>query len=271
MAKTDTAYFVFDIESVADGPLVARIRYPGEDLAPLEAIARYRQELTAESGKDFIPYTFQLPVSLVIAKVAHDYRLLDLVALDEEQSRPHEIARLFWDGWQKYRRPRLVSFNGRGFDLPLLELCAYRYGIAIPDWFAEDRKSFDQPRNRYATFAHFDLHEWLTNNGASRFNGGLSLAASLIGKPGKLDVAGHMVQDLWDAGRKAEIHDYCRGDVLDTYFVFLRSRVVAGDLSLKEEHAIIEDARGWIEQGAKTSPGLARYLAAWGDWQSPWA
>ena len=86
-----------------------------------------------------------------------------------------------------------------------LELGAYRYGLAIPDWFAEDRKSFDQPRNRYATFAHFDLHEWLTNNGASRFTGGLSLAATLIGKPGKLDVAGHMVQDLWDAGKKAEI------------------------------------------------------------------
>jgi hypothetical protein len=271
MAKTDTASFVFDIESVADGALVSRVKYPGEDLTPAKAIKKYREELLEENGKDFIPYTFQLPVSLVIAKVAHDYRLIDLVALDEEQSRPHEIVKLFWEGWQKYRRPRLVTFNGRGFDLPLLELCAYRYGIDIPDWFAEDRKSFDQPRNRYATFAHFDLHEWLTNNGASRFNGGLSLAASLIGKPGKLDVAGHMVQDLWDAGKKAEIHDYCRGDVLDTYFVFLRSRVVAGELTLKEEHAIIEDARGWIEEKAKTSPGLTRYLAAWGDWKSPWA
>jgi len=271
MAKTDTASFVFDIESVADGALVSRVKYPGEDLTPSKAIKKYREELLEENGKDFIPYTFHLPVSLVIAKVAHDYRLIDLVALDEEQSRPHEIVKLFWEGWQKYRRPRLVTFNGRGFDLPLLELCAYRYGLAIPDWLAEDRKSFDQPRNRYNTWAHFDLHEWLTNNGASRFNGGLSLAASLIGKPGKLDVAGHMVQDLWDAGKKAEIHDYCRGDVLDTYFVFLRSRVVAGELTLKEEHAIIDDARGWIEDKAKTSPGLTRYLAAWGDWKSPWA
>jgi predicted PolB exonuclease-like 3'-5' exonuclease len=163
-----------------------------------------------------------------------------------------------------------VSFNGRGFDLPLLEVCAFRYGLSIPDWFAEDKRSFDQPRNRYATFAHFDLHEWLTNNGASRFTGGLSLAANLIGKPGKMDVAGHMVQDLWDAGKKSEIHDYCRGDVLDTYFVFLRSRVVAGELSLAEEHAIIAAARDWIEERSATAPGLARYLAAWGDWQSPW-
>jgi predicted PolB exonuclease-like 3'-5' exonuclease len=270
MAKTDTAYFVFDIESVADGALVSRLRYPGDKLTPAKAIAKYREELLAENGKDFIPYTFQLPVSLVIAKVAHDYRLIDLVALDEAQSRPHEIVKLFWEGWQKYRRPRLVSFNGRGFDLPLLEVCAFRYGLSIPDWFAEDKRSFDQPRNRYATFAHFDLHEWLTNNGASRFTGGLSLAANLIGKPGKMDVAGHMVQDLWDAGRKAEIHDYCRGDVLDTYFVFLRSRVVAGELSLAEEHALIAAARDWIEERSATAPGLARYLAAWGDWTSPW-
>ena len=106
---------------------------------------------------------------------------------------------------------------------------------AIPDWFAEDARSFDQPRNRYNMAAHLDLHEWLTNNGASRFNGGLSLAANLIGKPGKLDVAGHMVQDLWDTGRAPDIHDYCRGDVLDTYFIFLRSRVCAGELTLDEE------------------------------------
>jgi predicted PolB exonuclease-like 3'-5' exonuclease len=260
---------VFDIESVADGDLVSRLRYPGEGLAAEPAIARYRAELMQENGKDFIPYTFQLPVSLVIAKIAHDYRLIDLVALDEEQSRPHEIVRLFWEGWQKYKRPRLISFNGRGFDLPLLELCAYRYGLAIPDWLAEDRKSFDQPRNRYNTRAHFDLHEWLTNNGASRFAGGLSLAANLIGKPGKMDVAGHMVQDLWDSGRRSEIHDYCRGDVLDTYFVFLRSRVVAGEITLEREQELIDEAKAWIEARADSSPGLARYLAAWGDWQDP--
>ncbi len=269
MASTDTRYFVFDIESVADGPLVSRLRYPGEDLAPAKAIARYRGELQAENGKDFIPYTYQLPISLVIAKVAKDLRLQDLICLDEKESRPHEIARLFWDGWRKYNRPRLVSFNGRGFDMPLLELCAFRYGIPIADWFAEDARNFDQPRYRYNTAAHLDLHEWLTNSGASRFAGGLSLAANLIGKPGKMEVAGHMVQDLWEAGRKAEIHDYCRGDVLDTYFIFLRSRLLAGDIDLKREQALIEQAREWIESHAADSPGLAKYLAAWGEWKSP--
>ena len=270
MASSDTRTFVFDIESVADGDLVSRLRYPGEGLAAEPAIARYRAELMQENGKDFIPYTFQLPISLVIAKVAKDLSLQDLIALDEKHSRPSEITRFFWDGWRKYQRPKLVSFNGRGFDMPLLELCAFRYGVAIPDWFAEDARNFDQPRYRYNTAAHFDLYEWLTNSGASRFAGGLSLAANLIGKPGKMEVAGHMVQDLWDAGRKAEIHDYCRGDVLDTYFVFLRSRLLAGDIDLKREQALIEHARGWIEAKAAESSGLTRYLAAWGDWKSPY-
>ena len=92
--------------------------------------------------------------------------------------------------------------------------------IGIPEWIAENARSYEQPRNRFNSAAHLDLHEFLTNNGASRFVGGLSLAANLIGKPGKLDVAGHMVQDLWDGGRAREIHDYCRSDVLDTYFVY---------------------------------------------------
>ena len=126
--KRDTRYFVFDIESVADGALVSRLRYPEEKLSGPAAIARWRAELMAEQGKDFIPYTFQLPVSLVVARVAADYRLIDLAALDEEKSRPHEIVRAFWDGWRKYGRPCLVTFNGRGFDVPLLELCAFRYG-----------------------------------------------------------------------------------------------------------------------------------------------
>ena len=53
MASNDTKTFVFDIESVADGELVSRLKYPGAGLAPAEAIAKYRAELMAENGKDF--------------------------------------------------------------------------------------------------------------------------------------------------------------------------------------------------------------------------
>ena len=82
MTKKRVARLVFDIESAADGELIRKIRYAGEDLSPTEAIAKYRAELLAQNGKDFIPYTFQQPVSLVVATVADDYSLIDLVALD---------------------------------------------------------------------------------------------------------------------------------------------------------------------------------------------
>ena len=86
-------YLVFDLETAAEGTLVSRLRYPGQGLAPIEAVNRYRAELMEKYESDFIPYTFQVPVSAAIVKVAADFRLIDLVVLDEPNFRPHVIAR----------------------------------------------------------------------------------------------------------------------------------------------------------------------------------
>ena len=263
-------YFVFDIESVADGRLVADILYPEEDLSPVDAINRYRAELMERYNNDFISYTFQVPVSVVIGKVTADFRLREMVVLDEPQYRPHVITNKFWRGWETYDRPTLVSFNGRTFDVPLMELAAFRYGVSCPAWFDLHGKSFEQPRNRYNIDAHMDLHDQLTNFGAVRFKGGLNLAATMLGKPGKMEVQGHMVQDLYNEGRLAEINDYCRCDVLDTYFVFLRCAVLFGKLRLDDERAIIAETREWLEQQADQSPAYQQYLEHWGDWTNPW-
>jgi predicted PolB exonuclease-like 3'-5' exonuclease len=271
MAKGGVRYLVFDVESVADGALVAKVRYPGQNLEPREAVARYRQELMEQYGNDFIPYTFQVPAAVVAAKVDASFHLLDLVALDEPQFRPHVITENFWRGWEAYQRPTLISFNGRTFDLPLLELAAFRYGLSLPGWFNIDGKQYDQPRNRYNNNVHLDLHDVLTNYGASRFNGGLNLAANLLGKPGKMDVQGHMVQDLYNEGRLAEIADYCRCDVLDTYFVMLRTAVLLGWLTLDQEQEVVGSAQEWIRERGVKCPGLGRYLSEWGRWTNPWA
>ena len=264
-------YLVFDIESVADAQLVAKLRYPGESLEPAEAVRRYRAELMEKYQSDFIPYTFQIPISVAVGKVGGDFRLQDVVVLDQPQFRPHVITENFWRGWEKYRRPVLVSFNGRGFDVPMLELAAFRYGVRVPGWFqAGTGKSFEQPRSRYNTRSHIDLCELLTNFGATRFTGGLSLAANLLGKPGKMDVQGDMVQDMYDAGRLAEINDYCRCDVLDTYFVFLRSRVLIGQLPLDTEQQIIAQTKQWLQQKAEEVDAYRIYLDHWGDWANPW-
>jgi len=270
VANTAIRFLVFDSESVADGGLISRVRYPGQELSPAEAIDKYRKELIEASGTDFIPYTYQVPVSLVVAKVAGDYSLSEIVALDEPEFRSHVITSHFWRGWKAYRHPTLVSFNGRTFDLPLMELAAFRYGLSVPAWFNVEAKSWEQHRSRYNTAAHLDLHDLLTNFGATRFNGGLNLAANLLGKPGKMDVQGYMVQDMYNEGRLAEINDYCRCDVLDTYFVFLRVAVLLGRLPLALEQELVATAKHWITERAEQSPAYAKYLAGWGDWENPW-
>jgi len=264
-------YFIFDVESVADGELVRKVRYPGEELSDTEATQKYREELLETRGSDFIPYTFQVPVSVVIGKVTEDFQLVDLVALDVPIYRPHVITRDFWHGWEVYNYPTLVSFNGRGFDIPLLELAAYRYGLSLKKWYAIHARSFDQPRNRFNVSSHLDLMELLTNHGASRFNGGLNLLANMLGKPGKMDVQGSMVQELFDQGELARINDYCRCDVLDTYFAFLRSAVVIGWISLEAEQELVEKTRDWLQQQATDIPALQHYLDNWGNWYNPWA
>ena len=270
MSKPAVRYLVFDIESVADGDLVSKIRYSGQGLSAAEAVRRYRDELMAKFETDFIPYTFQVPVSVVVAKVAADFSVIDIVALDEPQFRPHVITENFWRGWDAYRRPTLVSFNGRTFDLPLLELAAFRYGITAAAWFNCSGKTYDQPRNRYNTECHLDLHDVLTNFGASRFNGGLNLVANLLGKPGKMNVQGHMVQDLWNEGKLTEINDYCRCDVLDTYFAFLRTMVLLGNLKLDDEQRLVSEMKQFLGERTNAIPAYASYLSQWGDWISPW-
>lgn len=270
MPTAQVRYLVFDIESVADAPLVAKLRFGGQGLDPAEAVRRWRAELLAKHDSDFIPYTFQLPISVAVGKVTADFRLSDVVLLDEPQFRPHVITENFWRGWEKYNRPTLVSFNGRGFDIPLLELSAFRFGLSIPGWFNSGGKSFDQPRNRYNTQSHIDLCELLTNFGTTRFHSGLNLVANLLGKPGKMDIQGDMVQDLYDAGRLADINEYCRCDVLDTYFVFLRTRVLLGQLTLEAEQDLVGQTKQWLEEKAAQAEGFRLYLERWGDWPNPW-
>ena len=111
----------------------------------------------------------------------------------------------------------------------------------------------------------------LTNFGSTRFTGGLNLAANLLGKPGKMDVQGFMVQDLYNEGKLQEINDYCRCDVLDTYFVFLRTRVMFGLISLDEEQGLIAQTKTWLIKKSAESAAYRIYLERWGDWENPWS
>ena len=258
---------VLDIETIVDGRLVQRVKWPSEPgLTPVEARERLAAELReASDGKsDFIPHVFHVPVSTALAGIDDNFRLVGLATLDRPRFRPQMIARHFWDGWEKRKRPQLVTFNGRGFDLPVMEMAAFRYGIALPGWFGIDGPT--SPRARYQQRGHLDLMELMTAHGAVRLMGGLHLLATLLQKPGKMDTKGSMVQDLWDDGQKLRIDDYCLCDVLDTYFVHLRLAVLRGKVRADEEHERVEEAHKLIEAHVEEYPGLSEYLEKFRYW-----
>jgi len=261
----ETSYIVFDTESVVDGALLSRVLSPGENLSPADAIARERAARleSSDGSSDFIAVSFHVPVAISVARVGADFRLLDLAALDAPRFDPQRMVSLFWRGVDRYRGATLVDFNGRGFDLPLLTLAAFRFGVSCPAYFGDpDRFGF---RYRY-TAKHIDLLEWLTEYGAYRMKGGLDLLAKMLGKPGKMGTRGDRVEELYRAGALSEISDYCTQDVLDTYFVFLRTRVVTGAISLEEEQRLVAWSREWLEARAESQPGLRPYLESFGTW-----
>ncbi len=269
MASTSTndsvRYLVFDIETIPDGRLIQKTKYPDETLTDEEAVQRARVEARAMSstGSDFLSLSLQMPVAVCVAKVAADFRLMSLNCLDEPHYRTAELVRGFWRGLEHYKAT-LVSFNGRGFDVPVLELAAFRYGYAVPHHFA----SKYGPRYRYGE-AHIDLMDFFTNHGAYRLAGGLNLLAKLLGKPGKMDIQGADVYDLFRDGQFKAINDYCTYDVLDTYFVFLRSRVLTGELTLEAEQQLTQRAREWLEAQCHEYPHFQYYLNHWTD-PHPW-
>ena len=270
MSSPAVSYLVFDIESIADGDLISKVRYPSENYSPEKAIEVYCQERLEQTGTEFIPYTYHLPVSVAIIKLGVDLKIIDIVTLDAPEYRPHVITKQFWEGWKFYEMPTLVSFNGRTFDIPLMELSAFRFGIGIPAWFNLKDRTYEQRRNRYNQDSHLDLQEVITNFGATRLNGGLNLVANLLGKPGKMGIAGHMVQDLYNEGQLGRINDYCRCDVLDTYFVLLRTKVLTGEITIENEAELVADATEWLEMRSEEFPVYAEYLQQCSPWENPW-
>src|SRR5262245_3153716 len=260
---TRTAYLVIDTESIPDGRLLSLVKYPGQQLNDDEAIekARTEQREASWNSSDFLPVSFHIPVAVCVIRVAADFSLQAIKCLDAPLYRPREIVRQFWMGVPLYEKARLVTFNGRAFDMPLLELAAFRYGMCVTPAY------IDQTRNRYR--GAIDVFDWLTNHGATRLSGGLDLLAKLLGKPGKMEMTGEQVYALHREGRSQEINDYCMFDTLDTYFVFLRTCVMRGEINLDQEAELTAKAKDFLATKTDELPALVQYLTNWRDCQ-PW-
>jgi len=218
-------FAIFDIETRVDKRLLNQALCAGEGLSDEDAFQRYREQLRTRRGSDFFPLSLHIPISIAIGAVGADHVLRTVESLGLNDYSEEGLAREFWTRAERFAGS-MVTFNGRRFDFPVLELAALRYGIAAPEHFADGSGS---TRARYCTDRHLDLADYLTNFGASGpLKGGMNLLLKMIGLPGKMEVDGSQVQDLYDQGRMAEIHRYCRTDVVQTYFLFLRVELMRG-------------------------------------------
>ncbi len=233
-------FLIFDVESIPDGNFLSRCKYPADGLSAVKAIQRAEHEAKADSNgrSDFIPLTYQIPVACAIARTDEN---LILTSLRVYTGDADKIVDAFWRQYAK-TDVTLVSFNGRTFDLPLLELMAFKHGFTLPHSYWGKYG----PRNRFSD-AHLDLMELIGNFGASKVVGGLDALAKLLDRPGKtisngVKCDGQSVQKLYAEGKILQIRDYCARDVLDTYAVLLRTRVMMGQLTLEQESALITQA-----------------------------
>jgi predicted PolB exonuclease-like 3'-5' exonuclease len=149
-------------------------------------------------------------------------------------------------------RPRLVTWNGRTFDLPLLALRALRHGVPFP-WYYQDPET----RSRYSPQGHLDLADFLADHGAARMTS-LDAAARLIGLPGKNGIDGSQVEGLYLRGEIQAVRDYCLSDVAQTAFVFLRHRLLTGQI----ERPAYREAAAALLAVLEADPRLARLTAA---------
>ena len=256
---------VFDIETIPDTDGL-RILYDlpadisAEDVANI-ALHKRRQQ----NGSEFLPLHQHLICAISCALREGDN--FKVWTLGDAQSTEAEIIQRFFDEIDKYT-PQIISWNGSGFDLPVLHYRALIHGInAARYWdLGEDDKEFKWNNyiSRYHT-RHLDLMDILAMFN-SRANAPLDDLAKLCGFPEKLGMDGSQVWDAYKAGQLEEIRNYCETDVANTHLLFLRFKLMRGQLSQNAYDAEVALVRETLSGYTKNNPELPHwpdFLAAW--------
>lgn len=185
-----------------------------------------------KTGSEFLPVCFHRVVSISAVMADGFGRFLRVSTLEGESERD-KIAKFLT--FIEDFNPRLVSFNGRGFDLPMIMARAMCYDLSAAAYFEtndrdNNKSKWENYRSRYDGRFHLDLLDHISDFGAVR---GLKLdhICASVGLPGKYDVHGDQVLQLYYAGEQAKIDEYCRSDVLNTYWLFLKYELLRGKIT----------------------------------------
>jgi 3'-5' exonuclease len=255
-----TPTLVFDIETIPDTDglralLDAPLSATDEDIANI-AFHQRRQK----NGTDFLPlHQHKICAISCALREGNHFKVWTLGDIHASEA---EIIQRFYDGIEKYT-PQIVSWNGGGFDLPVLHYRGLINGVnAARYWdLGEDDKDFKW--NNYISryhMRHTDLMDVMAMYNA-RANAPLDEIAKLCGFPGKLGMDGSKVWDAFQSGEIVAIRNYCETDVVNTYLVFLRFQLMRGVFTPAQYQTECDLVRSQL--GKVDAAHWREFLAAW--------
>ncbi|MDB2415012.1 3'-5' exonuclease [Rickettsiales bacterium] len=260
--------FVFDIETVPDTQAVRNLTgCDSQDISVLRMeLEKYHLNIT--DGKNPFPrqpFHKVVAISFLEADIMRNgseesYSLTELRSGGNENSTEKELLEGFFQYVGRIT-PRLVSYNGRTFDLPVLKYRAMAHGIQAP-WLYKTGDKWNSYTSRYSLDWHCDLLEALSDFGASA-RCKLNEICSILGLPGKVGVDGSQVTELFDKKKIKEIRDYCETDVLNTYLVYLRYMHHIGTLSTDNYMGCVEDVASLVKMQASDKAHMQEFVDEW--------
>jgi predicted PolB exonuclease-like 3'-5' exonuclease len=256
-----TPVLVFDIETVPDTDGLRKL-YPSPAGVSEKEVAEMAFRLRRQaSGNDFLQLHLHRVVAIACAlRDAETFRVWSLGTPEDGE---RELIRRFFEGIEKYS-PQLVSWNGGGFDLPVLHYRALIHGIVAPRYWELGDGDRDFRHNNYISryhIRHCDLMDLLSLYQA-RASAPLDQIARLMGLPGKLGMSGAAVWEAYGRGELSQIRAYCETDVANTYLVFLRFQLMRG----------IFDEGEYARECELVRESLARYPGPhWREFLERWA
>jgi predicted PolB exonuclease-like 3'-5' exonuclease len=249
----------FDIETVPDIALGRRL-YGLDGIAEEDVAKAMAFRQLQDTGSEFLPLYQQRIVAISAVLRHHDeLRIWSLGNPDSDES---ELVKRFFDGIDRYT-PDLVSWNGGGFDLPVLHYRALLHKVTSHRYWDNGDEDRDFRYNNYLSrfhWRHVDLMDVISGF-QNRGRAGLDNIAVMLGFPGKMGMDGSKVWDAFREGRIVEIRNYCETDALNTWLVYLRFQLIRGHLdaaALERELALVR--RMLADSGAAH---LQAFLAAW--------
>ena len=224
---------VFDIETIPDVDGIRLLREFDDSLSDIEVAEKAFSERFEKTGSEFLPLHLHRVVAIsCVLRSGDGVRVWSLGECDASEK---DIIQRFYDGIQKYS-PQIISWNGGGFDLPVLHYRGLIHQVSAPRYWdqGEDDRDFKWNNyiNRYHS-RHLDLMDALAAF-QPRANAPLDEIAQLLGFPGKVGMSGSKVWDTFCKGGIQDIRNYCETDVANTYLVYLRYQFMRGAINTEE-------------------------------------